>query len=191
MKWWLLWANDLQASSLPLTTLLEREKIHSTSIIRRIDLKFVGLQLVNAQSNTGECWMTSRWETWELNQVNTVNNSFYFYFIEIEMGFLSMQLRKIIHGFPLHDSWHFQLSPVFSFPCVSPPVALINLILMVCCHVRVEGHKSDLQAKMMIFALSPKQVSLKTPTCLTWTTTQIFCSFLLSGPSFYLAWQNP
>lgn len=46
--------------------------------------------------------------------------------------------------FPLHN---FQLSPVFCFPNVSPPISLINLILMVCCHLRVEDRNSDLQAK--------------------------------------------
>lgn len=40
--------------------------------------------------------MTSRWETWELHQVNVVNSSFYFYFIDIEMGHLSIQLSKMI-----------------------------------------------------------------------------------------------
>lgn len=45
--------------------------------------------------------MASRWETWELYQVNIVNNSFYFYFTEIDMGYLSIQLSKIIHELPL------------------------------------------------------------------------------------------
>lgn len=70
--------------------------------------------------------MTSRWETWELHQVNVVNN--YFYFIEIYMGYLLIQLSKTSHELPFP-------SPVFSFPNVSPPVALMNLILMVCCHL--------------------------------------------------------
>lgn len=39
----------------------------------------------------------SRWETWGLHQVN---NPFYFYFSEIDMGYLSIWLSKIIHELP-------------------------------------------------------------------------------------------
>lgn len=67
--------------------------------------------------------MTSRWETWELHQVHVVDN--YFYFIEIH---LLIQLSKTIHELPFP-------SPVFSSPNVSPPLALMNLILMVCGHL--------------------------------------------------------
>lgn len=44
--------------------------------------------------------MTSRWETWKLHQVNIVYNHFYFYFSEIDMGYLSIQHSKIIHELP-------------------------------------------------------------------------------------------
>lgn len=128
------------------------------------------------------------------NLIKLIQLIILFFFILLRLRWVVFQSslgKSFMDSLCTIASWQFQLSPVFSFPCVSPPVALINLILMVCCHVRAEGHKSDLQAKMMIFALSPKQVSLKNPTDLMWTTTQIFCSFLFSGPSFYLAWQNP
>lgn len=107
--------------------------------------------------------MTSRWETWKLHRVNIVYNNFYFYFSEIDMGYLSIQHSKIIHElpFPSAEQLTLQLSPVFSFPNVSPPVALINLILMVCCHLRVEGPKSDLQAKTDLCTLSKANVVQK------------------------------
>jgi len=52
----------------------------------------------------------------------------------MEMGYLSVQLSKINHSWAdfrlcrFFTRWPFQLSTVFSFANVAPPVALIYLI---------------------------------------------------------------
>lgn len=81
--------------------------------------------------------MASRWETWELYQVNIVNNSFYFYFTEIDMDYLSIQLSKIIHELPLTFLTIVDNSscPQYFLSQMFLSVALMNLILMVCCHL--------------------------------------------------------
>lgn len=84
-----------------------------------------------------ECYITCVCETWELHQVNTVNNSYIFFlFVRLRwVIFQSSLVKSIIDELPFAsadsslDSWPFQLPSVFSFADVSPPVALIYLLL--------------------------------------------------------------